>query len=141
MVIKKEFKNDLFNTYRALAMMQIKTNIAKDELALMCMDKLSMPIQFDYEDRLKKQINEKLKRRAIFGVIQLDSRGSDLIQLTDVILGGILYEYKLKRNLIPGPGLPKKEVLLQLQKKSSIKSFIGDKKTRHMDVWNFKSTM
>lgn len=138
LVLKQQFKNDLFNTYRALAMMQIKTNIAKDELALMCMDRFSMPIQFDYEEKLKKQINEKLQRKAIFGVIQLDSRGSDLIQLTDVILGGILYEYKLKLGLIPGPGLSKKEVLLQLQKKSSIKTFIGDKKTRHMDVWNFK---
>ncbi len=138
LVIKREFKNDLFNTYRALAMMQIKSNLSKDEQALMCMDKFSMPTTFDYEDRLTKQINRKLERNAVFGVIQLDSRGSDLIQLADVILGGVIYEYKLSLNLIKGPSLPKKDVLKQLQKKSSIKSFLGDKKTKQMDVWNFK---
>jgi hypothetical protein len=136
--LRKYFGGNLYSAYTSLAAMQIHRNLSDRESPILLMDDLSTPADFLFEKSVKKKVNTSLGRNAALGVCRLYSKGVELIQLTDLLLGAVCYDYKLKNGLITGPGLAKKSVLEHLKSKSGIEDFTVDVRTSDFDVWKFK---
>lgn len=51
----------------------------------------------NFEEDVKLRVNKAFKQEALLGVCRIDSKASDLLQLTDFLLGAVSYEYKLSR--------------------------------------------
>lgn len=136
--LKKHFDGNLYSAYVSLASMQICSNLPKSESAILIMDDMNTPNGFAFEKKIKSRINKKLGRNAAYGACRLYSKGVELIQLTDLFLGAICYDYKIKNGLITGPGLAKKSVLEHIKQKSGIKDFTVDVRTSNLDIWKFK---
>ncbi len=103
------------------------------------MDDISTPPTVNLEANIKRRVNSKLNRSAVYGVCRMYSKGVELIQLADLLLGAVAYDFKLKNKLIPGPGLAKRAVLKHLKELSGIHDFTSDQATKKMNVWTFKS--
>jgi len=52
------------------------------------------------EENVRDYVNKKLNRPAVAGVCRMRSSGVDLLQLIDVLLGAVVYEYKAERGVV-----------------------------------------
>lgn len=139
--LKKHFSGNLYLAYQAFAAMEVCANLNRNESAILLMDDLSTPQHIKFEQNIRKKINanNKFKRNAAYGVCRVYSKGVELIQLTDILLGAVCYDFKRTAGLISGPGLAKSSVLAHLLKRAKVKSLAQDVKTKNMDVWVFKN--
>ena len=139
--LKKHFKSDLYAAYQSFASMQVCANLNPTDSAILIMDDLSTPKEVHFERNIKRKINQnpKFSHNPALGVMRAYSKGVEIIQLADLLLGAVCYEFKLNAGLIPGPGVHKKNVLEHITKKAGVKSLAVDLKTNRFDVWTFKA--
>lgn len=71
-----------------------------EEIIILLADDYFTPPGTELEDKIKKFINDHYKKFIIAGVCQINSKSSDLLQLTDLILGAIIYDLKRQEKLI-----------------------------------------
>jgi len=67
--------------------MQVCSNLSDNECAILIMDDLSTPRDFIFEQNVRSKINKSMGRNAAYGVCRMYSKGVELIQLTDIMLG------------------------------------------------------
>ena len=110
--LQKHFGGNLYAAYQSFACMQVCANLRRTDSAILIMDDLSIPKNMPFESNIKRKINQnsKFTNKPALGVIRAYSKGVEIIQLTDLILGAVSYEFKLNAGLIPGPGAAKKDV-------------------------------
>ncbi len=99
---EKYFQNDLYKVYQNFTIALLKIILGKkpNEVLILLMDNYFTPDGTDLEVKIKRFINDHYKNFIIAGVCQIDSKSSDILQLTDLILGAILYDLKKQNNLI-----------------------------------------
>lgn len=120
------FQNNLYKVYQSFSVALLKLTIGKnpEEVVILLTDDYFTPDGTDLEDRIKKFINDHYKKFVIAGVCQINSKSSDLLQLTDLILGAILYDLKKQQGLIKDQNTYKRKFLNFLYQKLKIrKSF------------------
>jgi hypothetical protein len=116
------FNNDPYIAYEKLTEVLIKRGIQKNEVLTVLADYISTPPEIHFEVEIKHNINEQFQRLAVAGVHRIDSKGTNLLQLNDLYLGAVVYEFKLKNKLVSGDA-NKIEVMKYLLKKLGINSF------------------
>ncbi len=138
--LQTHFKGNLYAAYESFASMQVCANLHQTDSAIIIMDDLSTPKDLHFERDIKRKINrnEKFEHNPALGVMRAYSKGVEIIQLTDLFLGAVCYEFKKNAGLITGPGVPKGDVLKHVIKKAGVKSLAADVKTGHISVWTFK---
>jgi len=133
----KYYNNDLYKVYRNFTITLLKLIISKkpSEVIILLADNYFTPDGIDMEITIKKFVNDHYKKFIIAGVCQIDSRSSDLLQLTDLILGSILYDLKKQNKLVVRQNRYKRKFLNFIYQKLKIKkSFFENKfgfKTRN----------
>ncbi|MBU3924644.1 DUF3800 domain-containing protein [Patescibacteria group bacterium] len=131
------FQNNLYKVYRSFTIALLKLAIGKtpDEVIVLLADDYFTPDGTDLEDKIKKITNDYYKKFVVAGVCQINSKSSDLLQLTDLILGAILYDLKKQNNLIKNQNTFKRKFLNFIYQKLKIKKsfFINNQggKTRN----------
>lgn len=120
---KKHYDNDLYKVYRNFSIALLKLIIGKspDEVIILLADNYFTPEGIDLECTIKKFTNDHYKKFIIAGVCQIDSRSSDLLQLTDLILGTIVGDLKKQEGLIQKPSTYKRKFLNFVYQKLIIK--------------------
>lgn len=99
---EKYYDNNLSKAYRSFAVMLLKLIIGQNpsEVIVLLADDYFTPTGIDLEVTIKKFINDHYQRFVVAGACQINSKSSDLLQLTDLILGAILYDLKKQKGLI-----------------------------------------
>jgi len=114
----------------------LKNNIGSAELATIISDNYQKPKAHPYF--FERQILAGLGRRAS-NAVMMDSAASCLLQLVDVLLGCVIYHYKLP--LIPTPNAAKKAVADRLAAAYGVQS-LARKMTKsapnYFSVWPFQ---
>jgi len=85
----KYFKNNLSRVYRNFSITLLKLIIGKEpkEVMILLTDDYFVSDSENLESAIKGIINDHYKKFVIAGVCQIDSKSSDILQLTDLILG------------------------------------------------------
>lgn len=129
---KKHFDNNLYKVYSnfSVALMKLLIGAQSKEVLIVLADNYFSPHGENIEERIKKFTNDHYKEFVIAGVCQIDSCSSDLLQITDLILGAIVYDLKKIDNKISTQftGVYKRKFLNFLYQKLGIKGsfFIKD---------------
>ncbi|MHB8903896.1 MAG: DUF3800 domain-containing protein [Patescibacteria group bacterium] len=99
---KKHFDNNLYKVYSSfsVALMKLIIGAKAKEILIVLADNYFSPRGENIEERIKKFTNDHYQEFVISGVCQIDSRSSDLLQITDLILGAIVYDLKKIDNKI-----------------------------------------
>lgn len=134
---QKEFNNDPYLAYQHFTECLLLKNIDDNEILTILADYITVPSKIKFEVDLKHKINESLKRLAISGVHRIDSRGSNVIQIVDLLLGAVIYDFKLKNKLVSGDK-NKINVLKYLLKKINITTFVHEVNTKRFKVLEHK---
>ncbi len=99
---KKYHNNDMYKAYRSftIALLKIMLGQNPDEILIVLADDYFSPEGAYLEETIKKFTNDHYKKFVIGGVCQIDSKSSDLLQLSDLLLGAIVYDLKIQNNII-----------------------------------------
>lgn len=116
------FNNDPYIAYEKLTEILIKRSIKRNEVLTIIADYISTPPEIHFEVDIKHNINEQFKRLAVAGVHRIDSKGTNLLQLNDLYLGAVIYDFKLENKLVSGDK-NKIRAMKFLRNKINVKSF------------------
>ncbi len=121
---EKHFQNNLYKVYRNFSIVLLKLIIGKkpEEVIVLLADDYFAPPDEDFESAVKGIINDHYKKFVVAGVCQINSISSDLLQLTDLILGAILYDLKKQNNLIEKQNTFKRKFMNFVYQKLKIKN-------------------
>lgn len=115
-----------FGAYEALARQLVHGSIRRGETMFLIADEYSTPPGETFEENVRDYVNKKLRRRAVAGVCRMRSTGVDLLQLIDLFVGAIVYEYKAESGTV---GLadykPKTQLLTHIKKRAGVRTFVG----------------
>jgi hypothetical protein len=75
--------------------------------------------------KLKKRLQEEVYSKSIFNITRLESHSHLLIQLVDILLGSILYDFKISAGLIQ-PNKRREIVVDEIRKKIDRSSLAGN---------------
>lgn len=123
---QKYFQNNLYKVYQSFSVALLKLIIGKnpEEVIILLTDDYFTPDSEDLESAVKGIINDHYQKFIIAGICQINSKDSDILQLTDIILGAILYDLKKQKALIEDQNTYKRKFLNFLYQKLKIrKSF------------------
>lgn len=128
---KKYYENDLFKVYRNFTISLLKIALGKkpETIIVLLADNYFSPDGSNFEEIVRKFTNDHYKKFVVAGVCQIDSKSNDILQLTDLILGSIIYDLKKQQKLIHIQGEYKRKFLNFLYQKMDTDSsfFLGKK--------------
>jgi hypothetical protein len=127
---EKYFQNNLYKVYQSFSIALLKLIIGKnpEEVIILLADDYFTPDGTEMEDRIKKFTNDHYQKFVVAGACQINSKSSDILQLTDLVLGAILYDLKKQENLIGRQNTYKRKFLnFVYQKLNTKKSFFINK--------------
>lgn len=133
---EKYFQSDLNKVYKSFSVRLLKNNIALDanEVCTVIADDYFYPDGINLELASRAILNDHYKRLVVSCFLQINSKSSDLLQLTDLLLGATAYDLKLQERVIKRHPNLKSELLQYLHKKFAVKqSFFLDKKGARQD--------
>src|SRR3989338_4182374 len=96
---KKHYNNDPFQAYEDFSIQLLKGNVSQNEILSVIADESPVPNKSQYENNVKVAINEAFGRLAIHGICKVDSKGNDLLQVVDLLIGAITYDLKVHHKL------------------------------------------
>lgn len=131
-----QFKDNLWLAYEVFAEKLLIGNISPREIATVLADYVTTPQDVKFEVNVKHFVNNHFKRLALSGICRVDSKGVNLIQITDLFLGAIAYCYKLESKLVLGDK-NKKMFLNELKKRLKVTTFKGGFRNSSFNVFEY----
>lgn len=133
----KEFNDNPYKAYEEFTKALLLDNIENNEVLTILADYVTVPHNVKFEVDIKHEINDKLGRLAVGGVHRVDSKGVNLIQIVDLLLGAVIYDYKIQNKLVTGD-INKINILKYISKKLGIKTFTGGSVLKRFKVFEYK---
>lgn len=119
---EENFKNNPYKAYQEFTEILLKNSIEDNEVLTVLADFVTTPKEIKFEVDVKHNVNESLDRLAIGGIHRVDSKGVNIIQIVDLLIGSVIYCYKKDLKLVSGDK-NKLKVLSIILKKLNTKRF------------------
>ena len=113
---EKEFENNPYKAYQGFTEILLKQSIEDNEVLTILADYVTTPKDIKFEVDVKHNINKTLDRLAIGGIHRVDSKGVNIIQIVDLLIGSVVYCYKRDLKLVSGDKNKVKILKLVLEK-------------------------
>lgn len=126
-----------FEAYEALSRQLVRGSIRRGEVMWVVADEYSTPPTVTFEENVRDHVNRAFRRQAVAGVCRMRSSGVDLLQLSDILLGAVVFEHKLVRGIAHYK--PKRELLEYVKSKGGVSSFIGGHTDSKLNVREYVS--
>ncbi|KKS54984.1 MAG: hypothetical protein UV20_C0028G0007 [Candidatus Magasanikbacteria bacterium GW2011_GWA2_42_32] len=130
----RNFDKNPWLAYEQITLKLLGAALANHEIIVLIADYVTTPREIRFEVDIKKHFNLSKKRLALAGVCRFDSKSNDLLQLTDLLIGAITYDIKLKKGLVPGSSY-KIELVEYLKAKLGADSFVKGFKNHNFNVF------
>lgn len=143
-------KFDPWNAYINNAAMLLSNNIKRLPSPEICVlaDDLTQPKGEDYgnfEDTLTTRTLNRMRSRKVegtlFGVTRVESHSSIMVQLVDILVGCVMFDFKLNAGLIKDRQFRRKNVIVEkcreLLKKDTLAKNFTKKIPNYFSVWEF----
>lgn len=126
-----------FQAYEALARQLVHGTVRQRETLWVVADEYSSPPGTLFEENVRDYVNRRARSGSpVAGVCRMRSHGTDLLQLTDLLLGAVVYEHKSLYGL---PAYkPKVKLLSFLKNRAGASTFIGGYRDRRFNVQEYR---
>jgi hypothetical protein len=129
-----------FGAYECLSRQLVRASIKPGETMFLIADEYSTPPMETFEENVRDYVNRKLRRTAVAGVCRMRSSGVDLLQLIDLLLGAVVYEYKGSAGAVGmAKYKPKVQLLNHIKQKAGVKTFIGGHRDDRLNIADYHS--
>jgi hypothetical protein len=98
----------------------------------------STPPNESFEEDVRDHVNKKLRRPAVAGVCRMRSSGVDLLQLIDLLLGAVVYEYKGEAGVVGTASYkPKVQLLNYIKEHAGVDTFVGGYRDDRLNIADY----
>lgn len=125
MDFEKYFNNDFFKVCQSFTTLLLRKNIKNNEMVSVIADHYPAPSRDEFETKVRNCVNDNCKKMSIHSIVRINSSGSDLIQIADLLMGAVNYDFKLSCNLIKNPSTAKIQLLSYLKCALKIDSLVN----------------
>ena len=132
---KGKFSADPWQAYEDISCTLIDQATSPNEILILIADHITVPKHVRFEVSLKRRINTKKNRLAVAGVCRFDSKGNDLLQVVDLLIGIVNYDLKMQYGLTPKPSPYKKELVEHFKKQIGLASFCDGFRNRSFNIF------
>jgi hypothetical protein len=124
-----------FLAYEALARQLVQGNVSRGEYMWLVADEYSTPDHINFEGGVRDWVNKRCQVPAVAGVCRMRSHGVDLLQMIDLLLGAVVYEYKANAGIVGLQVYKPKAALLEHTKKGlGVTSFLGGYRDNRLNI-------
>lgn len=134
---EEEFKSNPYQAYQKFTEILLKQSIEDNEVLTVLADFVTTPKEIKFEVNVKHYVNESMGRLAIGGIHRVDSKGVNIIQIVDLLIGSVIYCYKKDLKLVSGDK-NKLKILSIILKKLNKKDFVGGLNTKKFKIFEYK---
>jgi hypothetical protein len=137
----------MYMSYAAMLLASNINNLGECGICILA-DDLTKPrnIPETFEEALRNKISSKLKhngiKRTIFNVARLESHSSLMLQLVDILLGCVMYDFKKEAGLISKKLAQRQEVVVQrtreILKKNKLSQHFTVNQPSYFNIWKVK---
>jgi hypothetical protein len=129
-----------FKAYEALARQLVRGSIRRGETLWIIADEYSTPPSETFEENVRDYVNLRASESdAVAGVCRMRSSGVDLLQLIDLILGAVVYEYKAASGIVQIASYkPKTKLLDHLKLRAGVESFVGGYRDARLNIAEYR---
>ncbi|MFD8704490.1 DUF3800 domain-containing protein [Kitasatospora sp. NPDC059648] len=122
-----------FEAYESLAFQLLLGSIRPFEVVTVLADNYSTPAGVTFEESIKARVNQRLQRLAVSKVVRLDSRAADALQLVDLLVSAVAFEF---RQSVGAAGLrsPKAQLAGYVRQKYEVATFLNGCKTEALNI-------
>ncbi len=131
----RTFGTDPWQAYEDISIRLLDSALAPNEILILIADHVTTPKNIRYEVSVKKRVNDKHRRLSLAGVCRFDSRGNDLLQVTDLLIGLVNYDLKMEYGLVDTPSKYKKELVDFFKKQLGVSSFCDGFRNRTFNIF------
>jgi hypothetical protein len=125
-----------FQAYEALARQLVHGTLRQRETIWVIADEYSSPPGTLFEENVRDHVNRRARwGNPVAGVCRMRSHGTDLLQLTDLLLGAVVYEHKIQHGLAAYK--PKVKLLNSLKSRAGVPTFIGGHRDKRFNVQEY----
>jgi hypothetical protein len=129
-----------FKAYEALARQLVRASIGRGEIVYVIADEYSTPPAETFEENVRDYVNRRLGRQAVAGVCRMRSSGVDLLQLIDLLLGAVVYEYKAAAGVVSLASYkPKAKLLAHIKARAGVETFVGGYRDSQVNIAEYGS--
>jgi hypothetical protein len=129
-----------FKAYECLARQLVHGAMRQGETLWLIADEYSTPAHEAFEENVRDYVNHKLDRTAVAGVCRIRSTGSDLLQIIDLLLGAIVYEWKAESGVVsPASYKPKAKLLDHIKTTAGVATFVGGYRGGRFNIAVYRS--
>lgn len=132
---QRAFAADPWKAYEEISIRILKAALAPNEILVLIADHVTVPKDIKYEVSVKKRMNDEHKRLALAGVCRFDSRGNDLLQVVDLLIGAVNYDLKMEYGLTKRPSPYKKELVEYLKQQLGVDHFCGGFRNKVFNIF------
>ena len=126
-----------FQAYEALARQLVHGVVRQRETLWIVADEYPSPAGTSFEENVRDYVNKRCQGRPVAGVCRMRSHGTDMLQLTDLLLGAVVYEYKSRQGLASYK--PKLRLLDHIKRRAGVATFIGGHRDGRFNVQEYGS--
>jgi hypothetical protein len=132
-----------FKAYECLARQLVHGSIRKNEFLWLIADEYSTPPSVTFEENVRDHVNSKLRAPGgVAGVCRMRSSGVDLLQMVDLLLGAIVYEFKAATGTVKlARYKPKTKLLDHLKEKVGTDTFVGGYRDERIHVVEYRGRL
>lgn len=130
----KNFDKNPWTAYEQITLKLLDAGFGEQEIMILIADHITTPKEIRFEVNTKKNFNAGKKRLALAGVCRFDSKSNDLLQVTDLLIGAITYELKMKKGLVSGSKY-KIELVEYLKSKLGTATFLNGFKNYNFNIF------
>jgi hypothetical protein len=117
----------------------VRGSVRRGEVLWVIADEYSTPSGDTFEENVRDYVNSALRRTAVAGVCRMRSSGVDLLQLIDVVLDAIVYEYKAHSGIVSLAAYkPKVKLLNHIKKQAGVRSFVGGYRDGRLNIAEYR---
>ncbi len=129
-----------FKAYEALARQLVRGSVRRGEVMFVIADEYSTPPGETFEESVRDYVNRRLSRTAVAGVCRMRSSGVDLLQMIDLLLGAVVYEYKAESGVVDLAAYkPKVRLLKHIKTRAGVRTFVGGFRDARLNIAEYGS--
>jgi hypothetical protein len=124
---------DSWLAYQKLATQLLIGASLPNELLSVLADNYSTPDAVQFERDVRNEVNARLGHLVIATMCRLDSRSSDGLQLADILIGAVTFEFRQKAGLA-GQNSPKAALASGVRARYGVPTFLGGYRKTKINV-------
>jgi hypothetical protein len=119
--------------YEALAVQLLHGSIRRLEIVSVLADNYSTRPGITMEENIRRRVNQRLRRLAVTSVVRVDSRAADPLQLTDLLVSAVTFQFRESAKLAASNNA-KAELAQYVRKAFGVGTFLNGHQNSQVNV-------